>query len=99
MPFCCHRVQADTNDVDGAKQMLTSSLTLCKGMGDLAAQVATLSVSQQLFQRLKEGDKVAENFNYLARKQEELSTRIQAAEDDAAQHNSVLGWDVGSGYA
>ena len=38
----------EASDLSGATQMLTSSFTLAKGMGDLNGQVAALSVLQQV---------------------------------------------------
>ena len=49
---------------------------------------------QQLFHTLRRTDQAAQNANYLLRKQDELSARMQAAEGDGAQHQAVLAWDL-----
>ncbi|KAF8071188.1 SCC4 [Scenedesmus sp. PABB004] len=87
-------LQVGAADSQGALAMVSSSFTLAKGAGDLAAQVAGLSMMQQLYHHARAADKAAQNFNYLGRKQEELSARIQEAEAAAAQHAAVLGWDL-----
>lgn len=74
--------------------MVTSSFTLAKGAGDLHAQVAGLSMMQQLYLHSKQPDKAAQNANYLARKQEDLSGKIQEAEAGGQQHMQILVWDV-----
>lgn len=73
--------------------MVTSSFTLAKGAGDLHAQAAGLSMMQQLYLHSKQAEKAAHNANYLARKKEELSIKMQEAEADS-QHAQVLNWDV-----
>jgi hypothetical protein len=87
-------LQINNADVAGAHSMVTSSFTLAKGAGDLAAQVASLSMAQQLYHHSKQADKAAQNQNYLLRKQEDLSSRIQEAESSAQQHALVLKWDL-----
>lgn len=74
-------------------QMVTSSFTLAKGAGDLHAQVAGLTVMQQLYQHSKQPEKAAQNANYLARKQEDLSGRMNEAEA-SQQHMQVLTWGL-----
>lgn len=41
-------LQLEASDLAGAQQMLTSSFTLAKGMGDLNGQVASLTSLQQV---------------------------------------------------
>lgn len=53
-----------------------------------------MSMLQQLLEKLKEGATAAQNANYVARKQEQLSAAIQAAEADGAQHTQVLTWGL-----
>lgn len=45
--------QLEASDVDGAKQMLASSLSLAKGVGDLNSMVAALGMLQQVGQRVE----------------------------------------------
>lgn len=87
-------LQVSSADSQGALQMVTSSFTLAKGAGDLHAQVASLSMMQQLYHHSRQPEKAAQNHNYLLRKQEELSGKIQAADSQAQQHMQVLGWDL-----
>lgn len=56
-------------------------------------QVAALKMGQQLLEATK-NQEGAQNRNYVARKEEELSGRIQAAESDAQQHHLVLTWGL-----
>jgi len=56
-------------------------------------QVAALKLGQQLLEATK-NQEGAQNRNYVARKEEELSGRIQAAESDAQQHHLVLTWGL-----
>jgi hypothetical protein len=63
-------------------------------VSNAAAQVAGVSMLQQLLEKLKEGATAAQNANYVARKQEQLSAAIQAAEADGAQHTQVLTWGL-----
>jgi hypothetical protein len=74
--------------------MIVSSTTLSKGAGDLHTQVAGVTMLQQLLGRLSEPATAAQNANYVARKQEQLSASIQAAEADGQQHVQVLTWGV-----
>lgn len=87
-------MQVGSGDLSGGLAMATSGFTLAKGAGDLHSQVASLSMMQQLYHHSKQQDKAAQNFNYLARKQDELSARIQAAEAQGQQHQQVLAWDL-----
>eukprot|EP00878_Enallax_costatus_P022906 GHUV01024343.1.p1 GENE.GHUV01024343.1~~GHUV01024343.1.p1 ORF type:complete len:179 (+),score=63.03 GHUV01024343.1:201-737(+) len=86
-------LQMNSADTQGALSMVSSSFTLAKGAGDLQAQAAGLSMLQQLYQHGKQAEKAAQNANYLARKREELSVRIQEAEANG-QHAQVLSWDL-----
>jgi hypothetical protein len=85
-------LQMDANDMPGAEQMLTSGFTLAKGTGDVATQVGALEALQHMYARTGDAARHATNHNYLARKREDLSGRMQAAEADAAQHAAVAGW-------
>uniref|UniRef100_A0A383VZC9 Cohesin loading complex subunit SCC4 homolog n=1 Tax=Tetradesmus obliquus TaxID=3088 RepID=A0A383VZC9_TETOB len=87
-------LQIQNADVAGAHSMVTSSFTLAKGALDLPAQVASLSMMQQLYHHSQQADKAGQNANYLLRKQEELSAKIQEAESAAQQHTLVLKWDL-----
>ncbi|KAF6255054.1 cohesin loading factor [Scenedesmus sp. NREL 46B-D3] len=87
-------LQINNADAAGAHSMVTSSFTLAKGAGDLAAQVGSLSMMQQLYHHAQQADKAGQNHNYLLRKQEDLSGRIQEAESSAQQHALVLKWDL-----
>lgn len=48
---------------------------------------------QQLYHHGKQADKAAQNVNYVYRKQEELSARMQAAEAGGA-HAQLLAWGL-----
>lgn len=87
-------LQVEASDFDGAKSMVVSSTTLSKGCGDLHTQVAGVSMLQQLLQHQKDSQTAAQNANYVAHKQEQLSVAIQAAEADSKQHSLVLTWGV-----
>lgn len=77
--------------MSGAKQMISSCTQLSHGASDLHTQVSALTMMQQL---LSNDEEAAKNRNYVARKQEELSGRMQEAEADAQQHHAVLTWGL-----
>lgn len=84
-------LQVAAADVAGAKQMLGSCTQLSHGAGDLHTQVAALKLAQTI---LGNDDEAARNRNYAARKEEELSVKMQEAESDAQQHHAVLTWGL-----
>jgi hypothetical protein len=57
-------------------------------------QVEGLKMFQLLYEHSRQADKAAQNKNYLDRKREELSERIQEAEAESLQHRQVLAWDL-----
>jgi len=87
-------LRVDAADIQGAQQMLTSSFTLSKGMGDLNGQVAALGALQQVYGATRQAAQAAQNGNYLARKTAELGVQLAAAEADGEEHAAVLGWDL-----
>lgn len=84
-------LQVAAADLAGAKQMVSSCTQLSHGAGDLHTQVSALNMMQGL---LSSDEEAAKNRNYVARKEEELSSRMQAAESDAQQHHAVLAWGL-----
>lgn len=93
-PVICCLSQVGAADMAGAQQMVASSIALSKGVGDLNSLVEALSLLQHLLKRSNQTDKAAQNHNYLGKKQEELSERIQAAEAIEQQYREVLLWDL-----
>lgn len=78
-----------------AKKLLSSCVQLSHGAADLPTQIKALSLMQPLLEASGVQDEEgARNRNYVARKEEELSGRIQEAEADAQQHHLVLTWGL-----
>jgi hypothetical protein len=84
-------LQVAAADLAGAKQMVSSCVQLSHVSGDLQTQVSALQLMQGL---LSSNEEAAKNTNYVERKKEELSSRMQAAESDAQQHHAVLTWGL-----
>ena len=98
VPCCLHCQVAAANTAD-AKKLLSSCVQLSHGASDLPTQIKALSTMLQLLetsgvQTSEAQQELADNRNYVARKKEELSTKIQAAESDAQQHHTVLTWGI-----
>jgi hypothetical protein len=74
--------------------MVSSCVQLSHGAGDLHTQVSGLSLMQVLLAAGTDEEETAKNRNYVARKQQELSGRIQEAESEAQQHHLVLTWGL-----
>jgi hypothetical protein len=81
-------------DASGAKTMLSSCVQLSHGASDLHTQVSALSLMQQQLAAGPNEEEAAKNRNYVARKEEELSARIQDAESNGQQHRTVLSWGL-----
>lgn len=87
-------VQLAAADASGARSMVSSCVQLSHGAGDLHTQVSALSLMQVLLAAGTDEEETAKNRNYVARKQQELSGRIQEAESEAQQHHLVLTWGL-----
>lgn len=74
--------------------MLSSCVQLSHGASDLHTQVSALSLMQQQLAAGPNEEEAARNRNYVARKEEELSGRIQEAEANSQQHHMVLAWGL-----
>ncbi|KAI5077473.1 hypothetical protein GOP47_0007297 [Adiantum capillus-veneris] len=76
------------HDTGQAQDILRSSLTLAKTLHDVPTQIGVLSELTALYRELGDTSKELENFEYEARKGEDLRNRIKAAE--VSEHHHTL---------
>jgi hypothetical protein len=81
-------------DKSNASKMAQSGLTLARTAGDLRTVVAALKLVNQVLE--VDAATAAQNHNYLGKKQEELSQRLQAADAEEQERLLVLHWGLGS---
>ncbi|MCO5550423.1 hypothetical protein L7F22_003909 [Adiantum nelumboides] len=81
------------HDTGQAQDILRSSLTLAKTLHDIPTQIGVLSELTALYRELGDSSKELENFDYEARKGEDLRNRIKAAEV-SEHHHSLLKFGV-----
>lgn len=81
------------HDTGQALDILKSSLTLAKTLHDIPTQIGVLSELTALYKALGDSSKELENFEYEAKKSEELKNRIKAAQV-SEHHQSLLKFGI-----
>ena len=80
---CLAPVQQERQDLAGALQMFESSATLLKSVKDLISLVTTLKGMEKLYIEMKDNDKASSCRQYLERKSNDLTGRLQRVYDNA----------------
>ena len=80
---CLAPVQQERQDLAGALQMFESSATLLKSVKDLISLVTTLKGMERLYKEMKDNEKASSCRQYLEKKSDDLTGRLQRVYDDA----------------
>lgn len=87
---CLAPLQQERQDLAGALQMFESSATLLKSVKDLMSLITTLIGMEKLYLEMKDNDKASSCRQYLEKKSDDLTGRLQLVYDDA-HHKECIG--------
>ena len=79
-------------DKSNVTKMASSGIALARTAGDLRTMVSALKLVDEVMEA--DATTSAQNHNYLRKKQEELSQRLQAADADEQERQLVLNWGL-----
>lgn len=80
---CLAPVQQERQDLAGALQMYESSATLLKSVKDLMSLITTLVGMEKLYVEMKDNEKALSCRQYMEKKSDDLTGRLQLVYDDA----------------
>ena len=87
-------LQAEGGDVPGARQMLSSSITLAKNAHDLPSQIEALNAMEKIYAMQHLEEKVAAMRDRREKKEPKLLQAVHQATSNTKQHTFIAAWDL-----